>query len=328
MRRSKRWAPARRCAPPAAGRVPAHFYQWFWGLAGLFALLLLLYYSRMDGEQLEILKELIASVVPLGVLTAIVLAVILFGICTATESAAIGALGALYLAVMSKYPRDVWWWSLVGAIIGLALGWYEREPLSSMLVAAAIAGAFLGTVVPGLWHLRRSSELRENLKQSTFLTAKTTAMVCWLFVGSALFSAVFALHGGQGLIERWVLGMNLSPVGFLIISQLIIFLLGWPLEWTEIIVIFCPIFIPLLTHFHVDPLLFGTMVAVNLQAAFLSPPVAMSAFYLKGVAPKHVTLNQIFAGMMPYMLIVLLCLAFMYIWPGMTLWLPEFLYGD
>jgi TRAP-type mannitol/chloroaromatic compound transport system permease large subunit len=165
------------------------------------------------------------------------------------------------------------------------------------------------------------------LKESTFLTAKTTAMVCWLFVGSALFSGVFALHGGQSLIERWVLGMNLSPLGFLILSQLIIFLLGWPLEWTEIIVIFVPIFIPLLSHFQVDPLLFGTMVAVNLQAAFLSPPVAMSAFYLKGVSPPHVTLAQIFAGMMPYMLIVILCLAFMYIWPGMTLWLPQFLYG-
>ena len=129
------------------------------------------------------------------------------------------------------------------------------------------------------------------------------------------------------MIERWVLGMNLSPVGFLIVSQLIIFLLGWPLEWTEIIVIFCPIFIPLLSHFQVDPILFGTMVAVNLQAAFLSPPVAMSAFYLKGVAPSHVTLNQIFAGMMPYMVIVCFCLMFMYVWPGMTLWLPEFLYG-
>jgi TRAP-type mannitol/chloroaromatic compound transport system permease large subunit len=313
---------------PVGSRVPAHFYQWFWGLAGLALLVLLFYYSRMDGEQLEILKELIVSVVPLGVLTIVVLAVILFGICTATESAAIGALGALYLAVMSKFPVDVWWWSLLGAALGFGLGWYQGEPLSSLLVAASIGGTFVGTVVPGLRHVRRSKELRDNLKQSTFLTAKTTAMVCWLFVGSALFSAVFALHGGQGLIERWVLGMNLSPVGFLVISQLIIFLLGWPLEWTEIIVIFCPIFIPLLSHFNVDPMLFGTMVAVNLQAAFLSPPVAMSAFYLKGVAPKHVTLNQIFAGMMPYMLIVVVCLAFMYIWPGMTLWLPEFLYGN
>jgi len=310
-----------------AGKIPAHFYVWFWGLAAACALLLLFYFWRMDGEQLEILKELCASVVPLGVLTAVVLAVILFGICTATESAAIGALGALYLAVMAKFMRPVLWWSLVGFVVGVTLGVYEGEDFASILVAGAIGGTLLGTVVPGLWYLRTSPELRQNVKESTFLTAKTTAMVCWLFVGSALFSAVFALHGGQGLIERWVLSMNLSPLGFQLTAQAIIFLLGWPLEWTEIIVIFCPIFIPLLAHFNVDPILFGTMVAVNLQAAFLSPPVAMSAFYLKGVSPKHVTLNQIFAGMMPYMVIVCICLMFMYIWPGMTLWLPEFLYG-
>jgi len=310
-----------------AGKVPAHFYSWFWGLAAVCALLLFFYFWRMDGEQLEILKELCASVVPLGVLTVVVLAVILFGICTATESAAIGALGALYLAVMAKFMRPVRCWSVVGFVVGIVLGVYEGEDFASLLVAGAIGGTLFGTVVPGLWYLRTSPELRQNVKESTFLTAKTTAMVCWLFVGSALFSAVFALHGGQGLIERWVLSMNLSPLGFQLTAQAIIFLLGWPLEWTEIIVIFCPIFIPLLTHFNVDPILFGTMVAVNLQAAFLSPPVAMSAFYLKGVSPKHVTLNQIFAGMMPYMVIVCICLVFMYIWPGMTLWLPEFLYG-
>ena len=315
-------------APTSSGQVPAHFYAWFWGVTAFLVLLLLVYFWRMDGEQLEILKELIISVVPLGVLTVVVLAVILFGICTASESAAIGALGALYLAVMARFARQVWLWSLVGVLLGFGLGWWQQEPWMSLLVAASIGGTFLGTMVPGLMQLWSSRELRENLKQSVFLTAKTTAMVCWLFVGSALFSAVFALHGGQALIERWVLGMNLSPTGFMLIAQLIIFLLGWPLEWTEIIVIFCPIFIPLLSHFDIDPILFGTMVAVNLQAAFLSPPVAMSAFYLKGVSPKHVTLNQIFAGMMPYMLIVLLCLLFMYIWPGMTLWLPEFLYGN
>jgi TRAP-type mannitol/chloroaromatic compound transport system permease large subunit len=310
----------------AMGKIPEHFYAWFWGFAALAAVLLAIYYWRMDGDQLEILKELVVSVVPLGVLTVVVLAVILFGITTATESAAIGALGALYLAVMMKYPRRVWWSSLVGVIVGVALGW-PRGGFVTLLVSGSLGGVFVGTAVPLLWALPKSPELRQNLKESVFLTAKTTAMVCWLFVGSALFSGVFALHGGQGLIERWVLGMNLSPVGFLIISQLIIFLLGWPLEWTEIIVIFCPIFIPLLSHFQVDPVLFGTMVAVNLQAAFLSPPVAMSAFYLKGVAPPHVTLNQIFAGMMPYMIIVCICLVFMYVWPGMTLWLPEFLYG-
>jgi TRAP-type mannitol/chloroaromatic compound transport system permease large subunit len=314
-------------AVPAAGKIPENFYTWFWGTAALCGALLLLYYWRMDGEQLEILKELVVSVVPLGVLTIVVLAVILFGITTATESAAIGALGAMYLAVLAKYPRQTWWWSLLGGIIGFALGW-KRGDLMTLLVAASLGATFTGTFGPWFLSLRTSTEMWEKTKESVFLTAKTTAMVCWLFIGSALFSAVFALHGGQALIERWVLGMNLSPVGFMIIAQLIIFLLGWPLEWTEIIVIFCPIFIPLLKHFEVDPILFGTMVAVNLQAAFLSPPVAMSAFYLKGVSPPHVTLNQIFAGMMPYMLIVLLCLACMYIWPGMTLWLPEFLYGN
>ena len=130
-------------------------------------------------------------------------------------------------------------------------------------------------------------------------------------------------HGAN----QWVLGMDLTPLQFMILAQVIIFLLGWPLEWTEIIVIFVPIFLPLLQHFQIDPMLWGVLVFVNLQAAFLSPPVAMSAFYLKGVSPPHVTINQIFAGMMPYMLIVIVCMVLMYIWPGLTLWLPNYLYG-
>jgi TRAP-type mannitol/chloroaromatic compound transport system permease large subunit len=167
----------------------------------------------------------------------------------------------------------------------------------------------------------------KRTKEAVFLTAKTTAMVCWLFVGSALFSGVFAILGGQALLEQWVLSLNLSPLQFMILSQAIIFLLGWPLEWTEIIIIFVPIFLPMLQHFQIDPILWGVLVFVNLQAAFLSPPVAMSAYYLKGVAPPHVTLNQIFSGMMPYMLVVVLCMVLLYAWPGLALWLPEYLYG-
>ena len=227
---------------------------------------------------------------------------------------------------MSKYVKRTLWASLAGLLIGGGLG-MMRGDVVTLLVSATLGAVFIGTAVPWVWDLLTQKKLLRNIKESTFLTAKTTAMVCWLFVGSALFSAVFALHGGQQLIEQWVLGMNLTPIQFMIVAQAIIFLLGWPLEWTEIIVIFVPIFIPLLAHFNVDPVLFGAMVAVNLQAAFLSPPVAMSAFYLKGVSPPHVTLNQIFAGMMPYMFIVILCLVIMYLWPGMTLWLPQFLYG-
>ncbi|HXJ52777.1 MAG TPA: TRAP transporter large permease subunit [Burkholderiales bacterium] len=313
-------------AQEGVGQIPESFYAWFWGFAALTLLVLAVYYARMDGEQLEILKMLEDSVVPLGVLTFVVLAVILFGITTASESAGVGAVGALYLAGFAKYPKRTLWSSLAGLLIGLGLG-SMRADLVTLIVSGSLGAVFAGTAVPWAWDLLTAKVLKRNILESTFLTAKTTAMVCWLFVGSALFSAVFALHGGQQLIEKWVLSFQLSPLQFLILSQAIIFLLGWPLEWTEIIVIFVPIFIPLLTHFQVDPVLFATMVAVNLQAAFLSPPVAMSAFYLKGVAPKHVTLNQIFAGMMPYMLIVILCLVFMYVWPGMTPWLPNFLYG-
>jgi TRAP-type mannitol/chloroaromatic compound transport system permease large subunit len=164
------------------------------------------------------------------------------------------------------------------------------------------------------------------VKESSFLTAKTSAMVCWLFVGSSIFSASFALLGGQEVVEHWVLSLGLNPLQFMLLAQFIIFILGWPLEWTEIIVIFMPIFIPLLAKFHVDPLFFGLLVALNLQTAFLSPPVAMAAFYLKGVAPRHVTLNQIFAGMMPFMGIQVVALALLYVFPQIGLWLPHLLY--
>ncbi len=260
-------------ATPAEQGPDVQFYVWFWISVAAMVALLAYYYWILEADQFVMLKLLTSSVMPLGILTIVVLAVILFGITTATESAAVGAAGAFLLAIQAK-----------------TLNW-------------------------------------QRVKESVFLTAKTTAMVCWLFVGSALFSAVFAILGGQQLVETWVLSLHMSPIQFMILSQAIIFVLGWPLEWTEIIVIFVPIFLPLLKHFNIDPILWGTLVFVNLQAAFLSPPVAMSAFYLKGVAPKHVTLNQIFAGMMPYMLIVIVCMVIMYLWPGMTLWLPNYLYG-
>jgi TRAP-type mannitol/chloroaromatic compound transport system permease large subunit len=258
---------------PVENGPPVQFYWWFAGIALVCLLWQARYYARLTIDRLEVIKLLSTSIMPLGILTVVVLAVILFGITTATESAGVGAAGAFLLAIQAR-----------------TLDW-------------------------------------KRTKEAVFLTAKTTAMVCWLFVGSALFSGVFAILGGQALVEQWVLSLNMSPIQFMILSQAIIFILGWPLEWTEIIVIFVPIFLPLLKHFNIDPVLWGTLVFVNLQAAFLSPPVAMSAFYLKGVAPKHVTLNQIFNGMMPYMLIVIVCMIIMYLWPGMTLWLPNYLYG-
>ncbi len=187
---------------------------------------------------------------------------------------------------------------------------------------AAAMGSLGGLLLAAAYRRLNMTVMRE----SVFLTAKTSAMVCWLFVGSSIFSAAFALLGGQELINEWVLGMDLTPVQFMILAQVVIFLLGWPLEWTEIIVIFMPIFIPLLPHFNIDPLFFGLLVALNLQTAFLSPPVAMAAFYLKGVSPPHVTLNQIFAGMLPFMAIQVVAIILLYQFPAIGMWLPQVLY--
>jgi TRAP-type mannitol/chloroaromatic compound transport system permease large subunit len=264
-----------------------------------------------------------------------------------TAAAAPAAEGA------SVRPAPTWWWvtfAIFGALVTLFYLFlsFARLEIFKMLLASffplvLLILSVLGSIVLGLatpteaaamgalgGMLLAAAYRRLNLsvlKESVFLTAKTSAMVCWLFVGSAIFSAAFALLGGQELVEQWVLGLNLTKTQFLILSQFIIFILGWPLEWTEIIVIFMPIFIPLLDNFGVDPLFFGLLVALNLQTAFLSPPVAMAAFYLKGVSPKHVTLNQIFAGMLPFMGIQVVAIVLLYVWPQIGLWLPQLLYS-
>jgi tripartite ATP-independent transporter DctM subunit len=189
---------------------------------------------------------------------------------------------------------------------------------------AAAVGA-LGSVVLAIAY---RSFTWGRLKESVYLTARTSAMVCFLFVGSATFAGVFGYLGGQGVIEKFVLGLNMNPITFLIVAQVIIFLLGWPLEWTEIIIIFVPIFLPMLPHFQIDPLMFGLLVALNLQTAFLSPPMAMAAYYLKGIAPKHVLLTQIFSGCMPFLYIVLFAMLVVYAFPQTVLWLPKAIYGS
>ena len=166
----------------------------------------------------------------------------------------------------------------------------------------------------------------QMLKESVYLTARATAMVCYLFIGSWTFASVFAVLGGQQVIETFILSLNMSPVQFLILTQIIIFLLGWPLEWTEIIIIFVPIFLPLLKVFEIDPIFFGILVALNTQTAFNTPPVAMAAFYLKGVAPPWVKLTDIFSGALPFVYMVFLTMILVYIFPGLALWLPDYLY--
>ena len=273
---------------PAAERLPVP--MWYWIMFAIGAAGMALIYWMLTWQRLEIFKMLLGSFFPLAVLILAVLGSIVMGLATPTEAAAVGAFGGFLLAAAYRF-----------------IAHYRGNP----------GFAAVGTT---------ARELGSILKDSSFLTAKTSAMVCWLFVGSAIFSAAFALLGGQEIIEHWVLSLGLTPLQFMILAQLIIFILGWPLEWTEIIVIFMPIFIPLLPKFGIDPLFFGLLVALNLQTAFLSPPVAMAAFYLKGVAPKHVTLNQIFLGMMPFMVIQVIALILLYNFPGIGLWLPQTLY--
>jgi tripartite ATP-independent transporter DctM subunit len=213
----------------------------------------------------------------------------------------------------SFFPLAVLILSVLGAIIfGLA----------TPSEAAAIGAA--GSII--LAWLYRSLTF-ERLKEAVFLTARTSAMVCYLFIGSWTFSSVFSYLGGHEVIEHWVLAANLSSTGFLIVAQFIIFLLGWPLEWTEIIIIFVPIFLPLLKTFQIDPLIFGILVALNIQTSFNTPPMAMAAYYLKGVAPPHVRLTQIFGGSLPFVGLVFLSMVIVYVFPDVALWLPRSIYG-
>jgi TRAP-type mannitol/chloroaromatic compound transport system permease large subunit len=255
-------------------------------------------------------------------------------------------------AAAERLPAPASFWvALASCAVALAIFYayfsFARLEIFKMLLGsffplAVMIMAVLGTIVFGLATPTEAAAMgslgglllaaayrrlnMQVMRESVYLTAKTSAMVCWLFVGSSIFSAAFALLGGQELINQWVLSLDMTPVQFMILAQVVIFLLGWPLEWTEIIVIFMPIFIPLLPHFGIDPLFFGLLVALNLQTAFLSPPVAMAAFYLKGVSPPHVTLNQIFAGMLPFMAIQVFAIFLLYQFPAIGLWLPEMLY--
>jgi len=277
-----------------SGRLPVPI--WLWITFVVCIAIIALIYWLWNWERLEVFKMLLTSFFPLALLILAVLGSIVFGLATPSEAAAVGGFGGFVLAGIYRFIA------------------YWREGKSG--------GRDTGKVI---W--KTVKELGAIVKESSFLTAKTSAMVCWLFVGSGIFSAAFALLGGQEVVEKWVLSLDMTPVQFMILAQFIIFILGWPLEWTEIIIIFMPIFLPLLPHFNIDPLFFGLLVALNLQTAFLSPPVAMAAFYLKGVSPPHVTLNAIFAGMMPFMGIQVIALVLLYVFPGIGLWLPQLVYG-
>ncbi len=219
----------------------------------------------------------------------------------------------LWMMVTSFVPLALLIMAVLGAIL---FGWASPTE-------AAGVGAFGGLTLAFFY---RTLNWR-MLKESVYLTVRTSAMVCWLFVGSWTFSSVFSYLGGEGLIKEFVVALDLSPVTFLILAQLIIFLLGWPLEWSEIIIIFVPIFLPLLEIFNIDPLFFGILVALNLQTSFMTPPMAMAAYYLKGISPPHVQLMDIFRGCFPFLGMVIIAMVILYNFPQIALWLPEKIYS-
>ncbi len=221
----------------------------------------------------------------------------------------------IYLNLLVSFvPLTVLIFLVLGSILG---------GLATPAEAAAM-GALGGLVLAMLYR----SLTWQKVKESVFLTAKATAMVCWLFVGSWTFASVFSYLGGHTVIEGWFMAMSLEPWQFLVLVQLIIFLLGWPLEWSEILIIFVPIFLPMLDTFGVNPYFFAMLVALNLQTSFLTPPMAMSAYYLKGVLKDQIELMDIFRGIMPYLGIVLFSMVMLYQFPGIALWLPDFLFGE
>jgi tripartite ATP-independent transporter DctM subunit len=236
------------------------------------------------------------------------------------------AAGALSGLIMLLLLGKKVFWALATSFFPLTLLILSVLGAIFFGIATPTEAAAVGSLGSLLLAAAYGSLTYTKIKESVYLTARTSAMVCWLFIGSFIFSSIFAYLGGHEPIKTFMAWLNPSPTVFLIMTQAIIFVLGWPLEWTEIIVIFVPIFLPLLQQFGVDPLFFGILIALNIQTSFLSPPVAMAPFYLKGVAPRHVTINEIFSGVMPFLWIVLFAMILVYTFPGIALWLPNYLY--
>ena len=227
----------------------------------------------------------------------------------------------------TNVPRGQVWWALLTSFFPLVV--LILSVLGAILfgLATPTEAAAIGALGALILAAAYRSLDWTRLKEAVFLTSRTSAMVCFLFIGSWNFSSIFSYLGGEKVIEQLILSMDLNTITFLLLSQFIIFLLGWPLEWSEIIIIFVPIFLPLLGHFDVDPIFFGILVALNLQTSFLTPPMAMSAYYLKGVAPPSVRLTQIFSGCMPFLAMVFLSMILLYIFPGIAMFLPDYFYN-
>jgi tripartite ATP-independent transporter DctM subunit len=221
-------------------------------------------------------------------------------------------------------------------------GQIVREFLSGIVPMAVIMFAALGSIIMGLATPTEAAAMGASgslllmiayrrftwlaLYEACLRTLETSSLVLFLAVASNIYGAVFTRLGTSTMIAQSMLGLDLSPGAMIVVLMAIIFVLGWPLEWPAIIFIFLPIFLPVVEALKVDLLWFSTLVAVNLQTAFLSPPVAMAAYYLKAVAPKW-ELSWIYRGMSEFMVLQVIGLLLVFFLPQIALWLPTKLFG-
>jgi tripartite ATP-independent transporter DctM subunit len=216
-----------------------------------------------------------------------------------------------------------------------------KEFISGILPLGAIIFASLGSIIAGMATPTEGAAMAAtgsiiltafygrlnwtNLKGAGLKTLQTSSMILFLAVASNVYGSVFARLGTATLITDTMLGLQVSPLVMMVILMVVIFILGWPLEWPAIVLIFVPIFYPVVQELGFNLVWFATLVAVNLQTAFLSPPVAMAAYYLKGVAPSW-ELTDIYRGMMEFMILQCIGLALLLFFPQLALWLPSLLF--
>ncbi len=291
--------------------------------------------------------EFIAAIVVPAVLFAVV-TVVVHGVSTAL--AVQGLLLRLLVLVLYLLAYGAVFFALKRAhrwlLTNRPLGFYVSEVWTefylglvppALLVAFALGSILLGWATPtegaacGAFGalLMTIAYRRMNLarfQEALVKTLEISVLILFLVAASNFFGAVFSRLGTPTMLTNALLALELSQIEVLIVIMALIFILGWPLEWVPIVLIIVPILIPLLDKMEINLTWFGILVAVNLQTAWLSPPVALSAYFLKGVVPEW-DLKDIYIGMMQFMVLQLAGLALIMTFPQIVLWLPEYVYG-
>lgn len=269
----------------------------------------------------QLLRKIALALLPPLLLIVAVLGSILGGVATASEAAAIGALGAIVLAAGRSKPAITL--ILVAVISGfIALG---HSPSTDGTMAGLVLVAGLAALVTALAF---ASQLRGKLRDTSRETLRTTSMVFLILIGASVFSLVFRGYGGDELVSDLLTNLPGGKVTALLLVMLIMFLLGFVLDFIEITFVVVPIVGPILLQMGIDPVWLGVMMAMNLQTSFLTPPFGFALFYLRGVAPPSVKTSDIYRGVVPFIVIQLVGLSLVAAWPALATWLPGLIYGS